>query len=102
MKTQTKQVGPYLVQELKHPDPEAKTAVLSCRLSGELHRRMLAACDSEPYRISISALVHRGIELAIQELTGIRKMAEERHEKRIELVLKELEALRVSFKDKTR
>ena len=92
-----KQIGPYEVLQLKHPDPDAKTAVLSCRLSADLNRRMHEACDGEPYRISVSALVHRGITLAIEELAAIRKTMVERHEQKIALAITELETLRASM-----
>lgn len=82
-KAQAKQVGPYQVVELKHPD--AKTAVLSCRLSADLMRRVHEACDGEPYSISISALAHRGLELAIEELAAIRKTMVERQAQRIDV-----------------
>jgi len=71
--TQPKTVGPYQVVELKLPGGAAKTAVLSVRISADLNRRMHEATDISGYRVSVTTLVSRGIELAIKELAVMRK-----------------------------
>jgi hypothetical protein len=47
-------------------------AVLSVRISSDLKRQMEAASEAGPYRVSITNLVERGLELALKELADIR------------------------------
>lgn len=46
--------------------------VLSVRISADLKRRMSEACDAGPYRVPITSIVERGIELALKELSEMQ------------------------------
>ena len=62
--------SPYEVR-LRKERQDPKTEVLSIRIDADLKARMMKCCEGGPYRIGITALAERGIELAIQELTDL-------------------------------
>jgi hypothetical protein len=51
---------------------QQKAVPMSIRVSADLKRRMEAASEVGPYRVSITNLVERGIELALKELAEIK------------------------------
>ena len=49
----------------------AKNHTLTVRLTSEHHERLYAAANMGPYRISLTEIIARGIELAAQELEAM-------------------------------
>jgi hypothetical protein len=60
--------GPYLVLDKGTEDSAPKSAVISLRIRPELRAEMDRVANAGSYRIAITALVERGIVLAIREL----------------------------------
>lgn len=69
----TERLGPYLVLDKGTEDSAPKTAVLSMRLRAELKAELDRVATTGPYRIGITAIVERGIVLAIRELDELAK-----------------------------
>ena len=65
--------GPYLVLHKDKEDSAPKSAVLSVRITPKLRDEMERAATTGPYRIAITAIVQRGITLAIRELDELAK-----------------------------
>lgn len=63
--------GPYLVLDQKDAAP--KSAAISVRIREDLRDAMIRAMENGPYRIAMTALVERGIVLAIRELEELNK-----------------------------
>lgn len=55
---------------------QPKTSSLTVRLTDEQRARLEAAANIGPYRVSITEIVTRGIELASCELERMKKSAE--------------------------
>lgn len=54
------------------PVPTGTKDILSVRISSDLKRRLHGACGAGPYKLSVTALVERGLELAIKELNELK------------------------------
>lgn len=57
---------------MKKAKPKPVKSVMSVRVSDDLRRRLAETADAEPYRVTFTSLVERGIELALKELREIR------------------------------
>jgi len=55
--------------------PVGKTAALTVRLSAEMHQKLHDLAERGPYRISITSIIERGIELAALELGQMAERA---------------------------
>ena len=62
----------YYIRRMRKAAPDPVKDVLSVRISADLKRRMAEACDAGPYKLSITTIVERGIELAIKELSELQ------------------------------
>lgn len=55
----------------------AKSVTLTIRLDPEIRDRMDAARDRMPYKPTITAIVERGVELALAEMEGISDFSDQ-------------------------
>lgn len=56
---------------------ERKTETLTIRLSPDLRKRVDAAIEAMPYRPTVTAIVERGLELALIELERMGQITKE-------------------------
>lgn len=52
--------------------PPKKTTALTIRMDADLRRRLELATSAGPYALSLTSIIERGAELALQELEAIR------------------------------
>lgn len=60
------------MKKAKSKPVDTRRQVMSVRVSPDLERRLRQTLAAGPYRVTISSLVERGIELALKELSEIR------------------------------
>ena len=56
----------HYIRRMTHTAPDKEA--MSIRISADLKKRLLDATEIGPYRLTMTSLIERGIELALKEM----------------------------------